>query len=322
MMHSTINPAIQHFADAYSAPVEVTGAIKKASLNTGVDFDYLMNQAKAESSFNPDAEARTSSATGLYQFIESTWLRMVKTHGHKYGLDQEAASIQQNAQTGRLSVSSSNRDAILDLRKDPELASAMAAELAAENKSYLQRNVEGRDIEATEMYFAHFLGARGASDFLNELQANPLGNASQSFPKAAQANRNVFYDPATGQPRTMQQVYDFFDKKFSNEIGSELALPSGGSNADKPNLGQIPFTSTIGLPRINSGSSLFGSFSGLNMDLKTQDELYLSALMALPSPMENDEDNIFNTPKTANDLSLLSNKFKSDSIFTALSNIK
>lgn len=63
----------------------VTGAIQLASAKTGVDFDYLVKQARVESSMNPNAKARTSSATGLYQFIEQTWLRMVKNHGAEHG---------------------------------------------------------------------------------------------------------------------------------------------------------------------------------------------------------------------------------------------
>lgn len=322
-MHSTINSTIQSFAQSYSAPLEVTSAIKKASLDTGVDFKYLMNQAKAESSFDPDAKARTSSATGLYQFIESTWLRMVKTHGHKYGLEQEANAITQNSQTGKISVSSpSNRSAILDLRKDPELASAMAAELAAENKAYLQRNVKGMDIGATEMYFAHFLGAHGASEFLNELNAEPLAIASTHFPKAAQANRNVFYDPASGQPRTLQQVYDVFDKKFNHD--PDLKSPSHKiDDSDINGLGQISSSNARATSPISGTSSLFGGFSGLNIVAKSQDELYLSALMAMPAPFEIGNNNHQQDPlDNIKKLSNLSNKINSNSIFEIISNIK
>jgi len=60
------------------ASQEVIGAIKHASQKTGVDFDYLVNQARTESSFRPDVKASTSSATGLYQFLDQTWLGTVK----------------------------------------------------------------------------------------------------------------------------------------------------------------------------------------------------------------------------------------------------
>jgi hypothetical protein len=177
----------------------VTNAIKTASAKTGVSFSYLMEKAAAESNFNPTIKARTSSATGLFQFIESTWMDMVDKHGAKYGIDKNAS-----------------KNELLNLRKDPALASFMAAEFAQGNKEYLQQTVGGK-IGNTELYFAHFMGAAGASAFLSQLKKNPLNIAADIFPKEARANKGVFYDSKTGQPRTLQQVYDFFDKKFSGD---------------------------------------------------------------------------------------------------------
>lgn len=179
----------------------VTGAIHKASTVTGVDFAYLLEQAAAESDFDPAAKAGTSSATGLYQFIESTWMSMVKEHGHKYGIDADM-----------------KKSDLLALREDPQKSAFMAAELAADNKRYLQQHVGG-DIGATEMYFAHFMGAGGAAAFLKERAHNPMAVAADIFPHEATANRGVFYDQKTGQPRTLEQVYAFFDKKFSGADG-------------------------------------------------------------------------------------------------------
>ena len=66
-----------------NAPTHIVNYIQRASDETGVDFSYLVHQAKAESSFDPNAKARTSSATGLFQFIERTWLDLAEKHGHK-----------------------------------------------------------------------------------------------------------------------------------------------------------------------------------------------------------------------------------------------
>lgn len=187
----------------------VLNAIKAASQKTGVDFAYLMEQAAAESNFKPAAKAGTSSATGLYQFIESTWLHMVKKHGDKYGLGDYAAQIDGRGRVNDPAL----RAEILDLRKDPEKASFMAAELARENRAHLERHVGG-DIGATEMYFAHFMGASGAAGFLNAMKQDPLSVAADLFPKEARANHNVFYDSKTGQARTLAGVYEFFDRKF------------------------------------------------------------------------------------------------------------
>ncbi len=71
----------------------VGSAIQRAAARTNVDFGYLFNQAKVESGLDPDAKARTSSATGLFQFIDQTWLGTVKKHGAAHGLDWAANAI-------------------------------------------------------------------------------------------------------------------------------------------------------------------------------------------------------------------------------------
>lgn len=202
--NSGVNAVIKQFSG--QAPGEVISAIQKASAKSGVDFNYLMNQAKAESSFNPDAKAKTSSASGLYQFIKSTWMDMVNRHGDKYGIDVESMTKQE----------------LLDLRFDPEVAANMAAEFASENKAFLDRHWGG-DVGSTEMYFAHFLGAGGAASFLRAKDENPMRIAADLFPKAASANRNVFYDSSTGKPKTLAEVYNFFDKKFTDSPSSSTS---------------------------------------------------------------------------------------------------
>jgi hypothetical protein len=202
-IHSNSLSSLTHQAGAH-----VTGAIRQASAKTGVDFAYLMNQAAVESSFKPNAKAKTSSAAGLYQFIEKTWMKMVKTHGDQYGLGQYADKIDTK---GRVSDPAMRKE-ILSLRNDPHIASVMAAEFASENQRYLERHTDGA-VGATELYLAHFMGAGGASGFLNAMQKNPLQAAADIFPEAANANRAIFYSKS-GAPRSLAEVYDVFAKKF------------------------------------------------------------------------------------------------------------
>ena len=64
-----------HDRRAHRQPIAtVTGAIRQAARMTGADFQYLLATAQVESNFNPNAQAATSSARGLFQFIEQTWL--------------------------------------------------------------------------------------------------------------------------------------------------------------------------------------------------------------------------------------------------------
>ncbi len=143
------------------ASKDVISAVKNAAAKTGADFSFLMEKASAESSFNPKAKSKSSSATGLFQFIESTWLNMVKEHGAKYGLGKLAAHIQ--TKDGKPCVNDCRiKEQILNLRKDPKISALMAGEFAENNKDYLEKHTNG-EVGTTELYLAHFLGAGGAS---------------------------------------------------------------------------------------------------------------------------------------------------------------
>jgi hypothetical protein len=208
----------------------VMSALRQASQRTGVDFSYLVAKCAQESSFDPNAKAATSSATGLFQFIESTWLGMVERHGAKYGIGQLAARIQRRPDGAPTVPDPEARQEILDLRKDPRLSSMMAAEFARENKAHLQQEVGGQ-IGRTELYMAHFLGAGGAARFLGALRSDPAQPAAAVLPDAAAANRAVFYDGA-GKARSVGEIYDRFAAKFDAAAGMVASLGAGRAGAD------------------------------------------------------------------------------------------
>lgn len=213
-MGMTANLAIQPTVFA-GAPGPVRSAVQLASAETGVSFTYLMAKAAVESGYRTDVKASTSSATGLYQFIDRTWLSMVKENGAKYGLEDYAAKLE----SGK--VDAKTRREILDLRKDPKLSALMAAEYARDNKESLEKSVGG-EIGDTELYLAHFLGAGGAKRFLSAMRRNPNQIAAQVMPDAAHANRNVFYGKSGA--RTLSQVYDRFAAKLA-ESGAAAGVP-------------------------------------------------------------------------------------------------
>ncbi len=201
----------------------VQSAIAFASQRTGVDFDYLLGQAKLESGLNAHARASTSSASGLYQFIEQSWLAVVKKHGAEHGLGWAADSIGRSG--GRMTVSGGNRQAILALRNDPQVASLMAAEHASDNKDAIEGRL-GRAATGTDLYMAHFLGLGGAKQFLSAMQADPDRSGAAMFPAAARANRNIFFE-RSGQPRSLSEIYDRFSAKLERgSAGASDALPA------------------------------------------------------------------------------------------------
>ena len=182
----------------------VEAAIERASQATGVDFSFLLGAAKRESGYNPQAHAKTSSAAGLFQFVDQTWLATLKKHGAKYGYARYADLIEQGSD-GRFHVSGSDaRQAVMDLRLDPHAAALMAGELATDHASYLRGRM-GRDPTSGELYAAHVLGPQGSARLIEAVQRSPRQPASELFPDAAAANRPIFY--RDGRAASVTEVY-------------------------------------------------------------------------------------------------------------------
>jgi hypothetical protein len=178
-------PSINGFAG-------VEAAIRRAASATGVDFDFLLRTAKRESGLNPSAKAPTSSAAGLFQFVDQTWLSTLKRYGAKHGLGGYAAAIQQGSD-GRWRVNDPTaRRAVMALRLDPQASSMMAGEMTADHAAYL-RGRTGRDPSAGELYAAHFLGPAGSAKLIETAQSRPAAPAANLFPAAAEANRSIFF---------------------------------------------------------------------------------------------------------------------------------
>lgn len=257
-------------------PADILNGIQTASARTGVDFSYLLAQAKLESGYDANAKAATSSAKGLYQFIEQTWLKMVKDHGAEHGVGDLADRITQ-APDGRMKVAdAATRKQILDLRNDPALSSLMGAEFASDNKAYLEQRLS-RPVNSTDLYMAHFLGAGGASRFLSALERAPSSPAASLMPEAAAANRTVFYDKA-GNPRSVKDIYARFAGKLEAAGATASAVITAQAEATAETVAGIGRQIGQGLASVaGSISRAFGP--GLSADT-------VLALAALPMPGE------------------------------------
>jgi len=175
---------------------QVIEAIVPVSRDVGVDEIYMLALADKESSFNPIAKARTSSAMGLYQFIEQTWLESIWRFGGKHDLVLPSTAILKAANGKFIVPDQKVREAILDLRRDPYVSAAMAAELLKYDSEEIKEKL-GRDLRKGEFYLMHFLGRQGAHRLLDVVNESPEIRASVIFPKAAAANRAIFYDKPT-----------------------------------------------------------------------------------------------------------------------------
>jgi hypothetical protein len=208
-----------------SARPDVVTAIRQASARTGVDFAYLLEKAATESSFDPKAQAGTSSARGLYQFIDRTWLDTMDRHGAAHGYPNIAGAITRDTHGNPVVKNESAAEYILSLRENPRISALMAAELAQDNKQTLEGSL-GREVGNAELYMAHFLGAGSAAKFIGEMETNGDIAASSVVPAAARANTSVFYEQ--GRALTLEQVFARFEGKFSEAPmqDSEPILPA------------------------------------------------------------------------------------------------
>jgi hypothetical protein len=197
---------------------KIAGAIKQAASTTGASFEYLLATAKMESNFDPKASASTSSARGLFQFIDQTWLGTVKEAGPQLGYGQYADAISKSS-SGSYSVSDpAARDAILKLRDDPAAASSMAAVLTQSNSFKLTGQI-GRRPTDSELYMAHFMGVGGAAKLISNAEDHPNASGAALFPNAAAANHSIFYD-RTGRARSVSEVYSVLTQRYDSAANS------------------------------------------------------------------------------------------------------
>lgn len=201
----------------------VEAAIQRASQATGVDFTFLLKTAGRESGLNPGAKASTSSAAGLFQFVEQTWLSTLKQHGPKYGYGRYAELIEKGADGRHRVRGDEARKTVMDLRLDPHAASLMAGELTSDHAAYLKGRT-GRMPTAGELYAAHFLGPQGSARLIEAVQAQPQASAAGLFPEAARANRSIFY--REGRAASVAEVYANLTK--SNGAAPRPAGPAAG----------------------------------------------------------------------------------------------
>lgn len=218
---------------ALSSHPQIAAALQQASLRTGTDFDYLLKTAMRESSLDCTAKSGTSSACGLFQFTEQSWLGTLKRNGENLGYGSYADAITQDDK-GRYRVADpAAKQAILALRNDPTASAMMAGAYTNESESALTSKL-GRDVSEGELYIAHFLGAGGASKLISAAEDMPHVRADTLFPQAAAANRSIFYDG--GRAKTVGEVYHALVAKHDDTQVASLDLSS---------LAPAPLTSSI-----------------------------------------------------------------------------
>jgi len=195
----------------------VTGAIRDAAQATGTSFNYLLATAKIESNLDPAMTMKSSSATGLFQFIDQTWLGTLKQAGPGFGYGSYANAVERDP-SGRWIVRDPQmRKEIMKLRTDPAANAVMAGVFTQQNAAILSRRI-GRTPSEGELYIAHFFGPGGAGKLIGLVANNPQASAADVFPQAARANRPIFYD-RQGNARSVAGVYAELVRRY--QVASE-----------------------------------------------------------------------------------------------------
>jgi len=211
--------------------------IVRAGRVVGADPTLLMAVADKESSFSTAVQAKTSSATGLYQFIEQTWLGVIFEFGRKHGLAAEAALIARN---GRQFViaDANERQRVLDLRREPYLSALLAGEMLKRDTLRLEKAM-GRHLTGGEIYLIHFLGPDAAQTFIETMEETPGASAAALLPRPAEANRPIFYAQSGGETKTLSvsEVHKKFDEMIKVRL-DRYKVVRGGPAAPAPRQGK------------------------------------------------------------------------------------
>lgn len=234
----------------------VAGAIKQASSRTGVSFEYMLTTAKMESDFDPSAGATTSSAHGLYQFIEQTWLGTVKEAGTQLGYGNYADAISKISSGSYTVDDPFMKRSIMKLRDDPEAASSMAAALTQSN-SFKLTGLLGRRPSDSELYMAHFMGVGGAAKLIANAEDNPQAVGARLFPNAASANRSIFY-AKDGRARSVSEVYSVLNARYASAANAKSTRSAMAMYGDTPSTTQVASANGVQptAPMINGGAYL------------------------------------------------------------------
>ncbi|MDE2283372.1 MAG: transglycosylase SLT domain-containing protein [Hyphomicrobiales bacterium] len=240
----------------------IASAIRQASQSTGASFNYLLATAQVESGLNPNAGAATSSARGLFQFIEQTWLATIKQAGAALGYGRYADAISQTA-PGKYEVADpSLRREILKLRGDPTANAVMAGAFTKSNADVLSQRL-GRAPSEGELYIAHFLGVGGAARLISLAASDPTARASHFFSHAAAANPSIFYD-RSGAPRNVAQVRDILTARYDVARNSQNDLAAVAQAAvSAPDTAGIANAFAAGQQAPATGSSIADKVAAL-----------------------------------------------------------
>jgi hypothetical protein len=185
-----------------------------------------------ESAGKVNAKASTSSATGLGQFIDATWIGVVSKHRPDIMADNTKA-------------------AVLKMRTDPSFAIEMLARFTEDNQRVVGMNCSGGDL-----YLAHFLGSTAAQ---HVYVADPSMPCEPLVGQAAvKANKSILQGKTAGQvrgwaaKRMFQSGGHAWIAKYYTPPEGEAEDPPAEADVEEPAAEDIPDTQSMPSSKIDS----------------------------------------------------------------------
>ncbi|TCZ66190.1 transglycosylase SLT domain-containing protein [Roseicella aquatilis] len=210
----------------------VVSALGGAVRSTGIDPALLTALAWQESRFDPRAKNRRSTARGLMQFTEASWLEAVRDHGPRHGLVYESAVLSTNPASGTISTRHPRtRLRILDLRDNPRHAAVLAAARINRARASLELALL-RPVGPADLYMVHLLGPAGAQRFLAALDRTPNRPAAEVVAGDSVAmNRELFFERGTGRKVSLAELHAWVARAIAGqrEQHADLMARLGGN---------------------------------------------------------------------------------------------
>ena len=188
----------------------------------GHDFASLLSLVAGESGFKAHAANHRTGAHGPFQFIKTTWLSLLRSHGAALGIKPELlAQIVDNTKGRPMIADRSVLKDVLALRDDLSVAARAAAFYLDDNRAQLSRALHRAPSDA-ELRLSFLLGAHGATKLIHAAANTPEINAASVLPHAAAANHSLFYDRA-GEARSAKVIMTFLDHRFHKDAAKYAA---------------------------------------------------------------------------------------------------
>jgi hypothetical protein len=134
-------------------------------------IDAIVDQIiKVESNGDPNLKNKRSSAVGLGQFLNETWLDLIRTHRPDLAREHSEGEI-------------------LELRQDANIAREITVRFTEQNAGMLRRR--GLPVTPGTLYLAHFAGGVGAVAILSALEDADAATVMAKADATGRTNREM-----------------------------------------------------------------------------------------------------------------------------------